>query len=224
VSREPRPLAQRTAAGAQPALRQGAGVAALLLGVIVVWLLLMRSFGAGDIYAVIGPYACGVSGLVIALRPRALRDWLRPSPRAIAVGVLVGVGMTLLTYPIFRLAAALWPGLSASVQGLYAGARSTTPAKAAAWLVAIVLAEELLFRGALPDVLSNWMTDRSAYLLSWLVYALAQYGTGSLIVVLMAAVCGAVWTIQRRFTASLLSPLVAHLIWTPMVIVLYPVT
>jgi uncharacterized protein len=195
----------------------------LLAGMIVAWSLLMRRFGAGDIYSVIGPYASGVSATLIALRARALRAWLRPSARPIAIGVAVGVGMTLLTYPLFHLAAGLWPGLRASVHGLYAGARSTTPPTAVAWLVAIVLTEELLFRGVLPDLLQTWLAERSAYVLSWVVYGLAQYGTGSLIVVLMAVVCGAVWTLQRRYTGSLLSPLIAHLIWTPVVIVLYPV-
>jgi uncharacterized protein len=198
-------------------------MAVLLAGMIVAWSLLMRRFGAGDIYAVIGPYACGVSATLIALRARALRVWLRPSARAIAIGVVVGVGMTLLTYPTFRLAAALWPDLRVSVHGLYAGASSTTPPTAVAWLVAIVLAEELLFRGVLPDLLQSWLAEGSAYLLCWIVYGLAQYGPGSLIVVLMAVVCGAVWTLQRRYTASLWSPLIAHLIWTPVVIVLYPV-
>jgi membrane protease YdiL (CAAX protease family) len=40
----------------------------------------------------------------------------------------------------------------------------------------------------------------------------------------MAGVCGSIWTLQRVYTDSLLSPLIAHLIWSPIVILLYPVT
>jgi hypothetical protein len=54
-------------------------------------------------------------------------------------------------------------------------------------------------------------------------YALAQLGTGSCIVMLLAGVCGSIWTLQRRLTLSLLPPLLAHLIWTPIVIWLHPV-
>jgi membrane protease YdiL (CAAX protease family) len=54
-------------------------------------------------------------------------------------------------------------------------------------------------------------------------YAAAQIGTGSWILVLLALVCGTVWTLQRRWSRSLLSPLLAHLIWTPVVILLHPV-
>jgi membrane protease YdiL (CAAX protease family) len=198
-------------------------MAALLAGMLVVWFLLFQRFGAGDVYAV-GPYACAVSGVLIALRHAAIRQWLRPDWRSIAIGVAVGVGMTLLTYPIFRLAAALWPGLTANVIGLYAGARSTTLPKALAWMLAVILAEELLFRGVLPDVLSNWMAQRAAYALTLLIYALAQYGTGSLVVLLMAVVCGTVWSIQRVLTGSLASCLVSHLIWSPTVLLFCPVT
>jgi membrane protease YdiL (CAAX protease family) len=199
-------------------------MAALLAGMLVVWFLLFQRFGAGDVYAVVGPYACAVSGALIALRHAAIRQWLRPDRRSIAIGVAVGVGMTLLTYPIYRLAASLWPGLTANVIGLYAGARSTTLPKALAWMLAVILAEELLFRGVLPDVLSNWMAQRAAYALTLLIYALAQYGTGSLIVLLMAVVCGTVWSIQRVLTGSLASCLVSHLIWSPTVILFCPVT
>jgi membrane protease YdiL (CAAX protease family) len=225
---EPPSLQQRTAAtipaGSEPNPRGALALAALLAGVLVVWFLLFRRFGSGDVYAVVGPYACAVSGVLIALRHAAIREWLRPDARSIAIGVAVGVGMTLLTYPIFRLAAELWPGLTANVIGLYAGARSTTLPKALAWMLAVILAEELLFRGVLPDVLSNWMAPRAAYALTLLIYALAQFGTGSVVVLLMAVVCGTVWSIQRVLTGSLASCLVAHLIWSPTVILFYPVT
>jgi membrane protease YdiL (CAAX protease family) len=199
-------------------------MAALLAVMVVLWFLLIRRFQAGDVYAVVGPYACAVSAALLALRHATLREWLRPDWRSLAIGVAVGVSMTLLTYPIFHLAASLWSGLTANVMGLYAGARSTTLPKALAWVVAIAVAEELLFRGALPDVLSKWLARPAAYALSLLLYALAQYGTGSVIVLLMALVCGTVWSIQRALTGSLASCLVAHLIWTPVVILLYPVT
>ena len=54
-------------------------------------------------------------------------------------------------------------------------------------------------------------------------YALAQFGSRSWVVALMAIVCGTIWSLQRHFTQSLVSPLIAHFIWTPMVIFLHPV-
>lgn len=206
-----------------PRLRH-VGILALLLALIVGWVLVVRRFGEGNVYAVIGPYACAVSLLALALDWRCIAISLRPRLRPILIGIAVGVVMTVLTYPVFRLAATVWLDLDASVKGLYHGARSATLAEAFGWTIATIVAEELLFRGVWPHALSQRMSATQAHAVSLTTYALAQFGTGSLIVMLMAAVCGAIWTTQRHLTGSLLSPLIAHLIWTPTVILLYPVT
>lgn len=197
---------------------------AVLASLILAWFFVIQRFGEGDVYAVLGPFACAVSVVSAVLYPRAMVTWLRPTPRAFAIGLGFGLAMTALTYPVFHVVSALMPSLDAQVAGLYHGARSTTLAKAFAWVVAIILAEELLFRGAWPAALQRFCGERAAYAVSLVLYSLAQFGTGSWIVVLMAFVCGAVWTAQRLWTGSLLSPLVSHLIWSPTVILLYPVT
>jgi uncharacterized protein len=200
------------------------GELTLLAAVIVLWFSLMRRFGQGDVYAVMGPYACFVAAVCVALRPRQVWAWLQAHARAIAIGLGVGALMTLLTYPIFRGAVSVLPWLDGQVQGLYHGARSTTLSKALAWVAALALAEELLFRGVLPDVLRKFTSQRAAYAITTVIYALAQLGAGSVIVMLMALVCGTIWSVQRVYTRSLLSPLIAHLIWSPTVILLVPVT
>jgi membrane protease YdiL (CAAX protease family) len=201
------------------------GARLVLLGSLIVgWFLLIQRFGEGNVYAVLGPYACVVCAICWTLYPRAMRHWLQPSWRAIWVGFAVGIGMTALTYPVFQLAVHFAPSLDGEVQALYTGARSTTLAKALAWVLALDLAEELLFRGAWPATLRNYMSAPAAFTVSLFSYAFAQLGTGSWIVMVLAFVCGALWTLQRRYTGSLLSPLIAHLIWTPIVILLYPVT
>lgn len=200
------------------------GVSALLLALIVGWVLVVQRFGEGNVYAVIGPYACLVSALSLALDWRCIARSLRPRLRPVLIGIAVGVAMTVLTYPVFRLATMLWPDLDASVQSLYHGARSATLPEAFGWTIATIVAEELLFRGVWPHALSQRLSAKQAYAVSLTTYALAQFGTGSWIVMLMAAVCGTIWTVQRHLTGSLLSPLIAHMIWTPTVILLYPVT
>lgn len=217
LTEQPRVLAFIERRGNIPVL---AVLAAMILG----WALLIRRFGEGDVYAVVGPYALAVCVVMIALRPKTILAWLKPTKRAIWVGLAVGVGMTALTYPVFQLASMVYPELDGHVQSLYTGARSTTLPKALCWVIALVLAEELMFRGVLPDELSARMPERTAWAISLVVYALAQFGTGSFIVSLMALVCGAIWTWQRQYTDSLLSTVIAHLIWTPTVILLYPVT
>jgi membrane protease YdiL (CAAX protease family) len=197
---------------------------ALVVALIIAWCMLIRRFGEGDVYAVIGPYALGTSCLLALLRHKRFAELLRPRAKPMLIGLGVGVAMTALTYPVFQLAVAVFPDLDSNVQSLYTGARSTTLPKALVWIIAAAAAEELLYRGALLDLLLRLLQPRQAYSVCLVTYAVAQLGTGSLIVGLMAAVCGTVWSVQRAYTDSLLSPLIAHLIWTPTVILLYPVT
>lgn len=197
----------------------------LMLGLIVGWGLLMQRFGStGNIYAVMGPFALSVVLAVVALASRKLIVWLRPNWRAVLSGVGTGVAMTLATYPAFALLRSLVPSLEGEVAALYTAAHQTTAAAALPWVVAIIVAEELLWRGALLYVLARRVSPPLAMAISVATYAAAQFGTGSWIVMLLALVCGTLWTLQRHFTRSLLAPLLAHLIWTPTVILFYPVT
>lgn len=195
----------------------------LLASLILGWFWLIQRFGEADVYAIMGPYACVVCAVSWSLYSQAISHWLKPSWRAVWVGLAIGIGMTALTYGVFQVAVRIAPSLRGDVQALYVGARSTTLAKALAWVVALASAEELLFRGAWPATLRNYMSAPAAFTVSLVTYSLAQLGTGSWIVMSIAIGCGTLWTLQRRYTGSLLSPLIAHLIWTPTVILLYPV-
>lgn len=117
----------------------------------------------------------------------------------------------------------LSPELGGRVASLYQATQQTKLAEAWLWLPVIIIAEELLWRGAVLHVLSERVPQSVAMAISIGSYALAQLGTGSWIAMLLAAVCGSIWTLQRYLTHSLLSPLHAHLIWTPVVILLHPV-
>jgi len=224
---EPRPAPERQSAAPAPIEGSAASprVLLIMLGLTVGWGLLMQRFGStGNIYAVMGPFALSVLLVVVALSSSKLAIWLRPHRRGVLSGLAVGVAMTLATYPVYALLRSLVPEIEHHVAALYAAAHQTTLAAALPWVIAIIVAEELLWRGALLYVLERRVPPALAMTISVATYAAAQFGTGSWIVMLLALVCGTLWTLQRHFTRSLLSPLLAHLIWTPTVILFYPVT
>ena len=64
-----------------------------------------------------------VSAVSLATAPRAVLRDLRPTARAVAIGLALGAVMTLLTYPAFQLARLLYAGLDVYVKALYVGAR-----------------------------------------------------------------------------------------------------
>lgn len=196
----------------------------VLAGFVIVWFLLMRQFGGADMYSVLGPYAVAVVAVLWLLRPRTLSRWLTPSFQPVAVGVAVGVLMTVATYPVYRLASHYLPGLDSYVNALYRSAATAPLAVELAWVCVIILAEELLWRGFVLEQLERRLPHAIAVIACVLVYVLAQLGSSSWVVGAMAAVCGLVWTLERKWTDSLLAPLISHLIWTPTVILLHPVT
>lgn len=195
----------------------------MLLGMSLVWAVLLRQFGEGQIYWIMGPYAAAISAVLMTLRSHALLRRLRPKARDVAIGIGVGVGMTLATYPAFAAARALFPELAAEVAELYRQSHDESLATALAWVVVILTAEELLWRGAWIEALTARFGPFRAGALSVVIYALTQLSSGSFIVCLLAFCCGAIWTAQRYYTGSLLAPLLSHLIWTPTVILLVPV-
>lgn len=194
-----------------------------LLGLNAVWAALMQRFEQGGVYWYVGGFALFVGLTVGLIYRQVLGAWLRPQRSGLWLGLATGVGMTLLTYPVYELAAAWVPALEPVVAELYSDSRQE-PLWAAFLSVLIILtAEELLWRGAFLDVLRQRLGPGWAGASSVLLYTLGQLGSGSFIVAALAVGCGAVWTFLRIRTGSLWAPFIAHLIWTPIVLLFFPV-
>lgn len=194
------------------------------LGLVVIWVTLMSRFGSGDVYVVMGPYACIVIVACIVLSPKQLLHSLACDLRALLWGLGIGLLMTGLVYPVFDLSVRLVPALQPQVAGLYHGASTEHVYKALLWILVLGVAEELLFRGVLPRALQLWLPERSAFAVALLAYSFAQLGSGSWIVFMLALVCGAAWSGLRLHTGSLTPGLIAHAIFSPTVLLLHPVT
>ncbi len=208
---------------ARPSAWKTAGALGLVLLITLPWALLMTRFGNENIYPQLGPVAAAALLVVAVAQPRRLHAWLVPSAPAVVTGVGVGIAMTALTYPLFHGAAWLLPRLNTDVAALYAGAGGASLSQSLAWVGVIVVAEEVLWRGVLLEALREVLPSSWAIGLAVVSYAAAQLGTGSLLVVSIALGCGALWTLQRLITGSVLSAVISHAIWTPTVVLLCPV-
>ena len=194
----------------------------VLIALNVSWALVMSRFGHGDIYWVIGLHAILVLVVVLALTASSWRITLRPRPSDVALGLTVGAAMTAATYVLFDVARAIEPSLATHVARLYRAAGTETPGVALAWVLVILTSEELLWRGAWIDVWGAKAGLRFAAVSSVLAYAATQMGSGSVIVVLLAGTCGAIWTALRLYTGRIVASLIAHAVWTPVVILWKP--
>ncbi|MBW2507715.1 MAG: CPBP family intramembrane metalloprotease [Deltaproteobacteria bacterium] len=141
-----------------------------------------------------------------------------------ALGLAVGVAMSIATWVLYPISAELVPAIQAEVTKLYALLRQPPgPVWAFPVLVLVVAAEELVWRGLAIDVLGKTGKMLRPVLLSSLIYMLPQVAFRSPLLVLVAFVCGMVWGLLRVRTGGLAAPLVAHLVWDILVFVLFPV-
>ena len=167
-----------------------------------------------------------IGGAALALNRTWLRGALVRRPRNILLGLGLGVAMAGATYLAAALLGPLWPFLD-KVPQLFAQLRAWPgPIAALPLMTIIVLAEELIWRGASLEVpgaghLSSKSTLR-ALGLSAALYALAMAGSGMITLVVLALVCGIFWGLLRLWSGDLITPLLCHLVWDAIVMVAYP--
>jgi hypothetical protein len=194
-----------------------------LIALTLLWGVMMLQFGSREIYWSVGSYALLASALVLWAFGSELRALLDVRWRDVGIGLSVGALMTLATYPVYRLAVEWLPWVEPHVADLYRTSHEGGLGTALLWVIVIVVAEELLFRGAWPLALERRLGRWGACAVSVVLYSAAQACTGSLIVGLLALCCGTLWTLERHLTRSIVPSLLSHMIWTPTLILLRPV-
>lgn len=80
------------------------------------------------------------------------------------------------------------------------------------------IAEELFFRGALYTALGRYYP----VLISTLLYAAATLATGNPMLAFAGLILGAVCGVQRRATGGVLAPVLTHLVWGVMMVLVLP--
>jgi membrane protease YdiL (CAAX protease family) len=197
----------------------------MVVGIVAIagWIACLTALRDGEVFSRLGLYSLVVILAVMLTDGGNLRVLLRPSRRLLFIGFGSGLAMAGVTYLGYWLVIAVVPAVRPSVQQLFALFwQPPGPVLQLHWLLAIVVAEELLWRGLWPTLTDArrrpWLGAGVAVVL----YAIGQSGSGSPMVVALAVACGAVWTAQRMWTRSLWPPLLTHAIWNLLVLVWFP--
>lgn len=187
------------------------GLALWLRGHVNVWL---TTGIAGGLCAVLAVWAGGAPLLARLTGGRS--HWLR--------GIVAGLGMAVATWGVYPWARTWVPDLAVAVARLYAQLQDPPgPVLALPIIALVVVAEELVWRGVVFDVLERRFPVWVAITLGAIVYAVPQLASGSWVLVGLALGCGLVWTAQRQFSGGLLVPTVTHLTWDILIFVAVPV-
>jgi membrane protease YdiL (CAAX protease family) len=164
-----------------------------------------------------------VAAVIVALGARFTdRAALRGDFKQLALGLGLGALLAGLTQLLFAPLASVLPWLPEMVRPLYAASRMHAFGTELPAFATIVVAEELLWRGLLFEALREKLGGPKAVALASLVYALAQGGTGSWVVMAVALGFGLLWGAMRAYTDKLLPGLACHAVWTTVVVLAYP--
>jgi CAAX protease family protein len=194
----------------------------LALGCLVLWPLGAALTPWVGLWGGIATTALALGVLCLLLARDALAPLLRPTPRLLALGVIAGLVMLLVTYAAYPPLSRSWTLLGAGVPPLYAAFRSPRPAWLFLALPLVVVAEELAWRGVVFEALRRRLPPLPAVIACAVLYAGAHAPAGSLVLTGVALACGVFWSALRASTRSLVPCTLAHLIWDLTVMMLRP--
>jgi membrane protease YdiL (CAAX protease family) len=140
-----------------------------------------------------------------------------PGSRALMQSLLLGVLLVALFLAGAVVVAAV-PALSDPLLGLLGYARMSVLPVMVGLLFLNAVAAELFFRGGLYAATGG----QHAVLITTFVFALSTVSTGIPILVVGAAVLGAVVGLQRRVTGGVLGPIITHVTWLTGMVFLLP--
>jgi membrane protease YdiL (CAAX protease family) len=164
--------------------------------------------------------ALGVASLLFG--GASVKRLLRPTPRSLLVGAVVGAAMALASHIWFPLVARITPAVARETEILYSAFRAPAFAVASLALAPVILGEELVWRGVVQTAFVHRAGPRAGVALAVVTYGLAHAPIGSPLLVIVALLCGAVWSVLRATTASLIPSLAAHIIWDVIVLLWRP--
>jgi len=133
----------------------------------------------------------------------------------LAIGLVVGGAWLVATHLGYRVITWLVPSFGAQVRDLYRlRDGDATPGQMAGPIVAMGVAEELLFRGVLQGV--------GGFLVGLVAYTAVQAFERKWALALAALLGGAVWGALFAWRYGLVAPVVAHVLWTGVLTFLWP--
>lgn len=140
----------------------------------------------------------------------------------------LGLASAALLYGVFaagKLAALkIFPFAASGIASVY-GLRTGVNLLRVVLLMGLVIGpgEEVVWRGFLQENIGRRLGRRAGFVLTALAYALVHVGSGNVMLVLAAAVCGLFWGgLYMRFRSPVLN-IVSHTVWDLLIFIIRPV-
>ena len=170
-------------------------------------------YAAALILAAVWTAGAFVSGPLHLGRVGRVPDARRPVLPAVLIGVALAA-----VFVIGALVVREIPALGDAVDGVLTYARQGVGPVVVLVTVANGIAEELFFRGAMFAA----VPARAAVLVTTVVYALASIASGNLMLGFAALVLGTVVGMERRASGGVLAPVLTHVTWSTLMLLVLP--
>lgn len=153
-----------------------------------------------------------VAGLVVLGR---FRELVGPfTVEEIGIGLLVGGTWLVVTHLGYAVVSRLFPAFGDQVRDLYQLGGEDTSRRMIGPIVAMGVAEELLFRSVLQGV--------GGIALALVVYTAVQVFERKWALALAALLGGVVWGLLFEWRGGVIAPVTAHVLWTGMLTFVWP--
>ncbi|HUG87775.1 MAG TPA: CPBP family glutamic-type intramembrane protease [Actinomycetota bacterium] len=175
--------------------------------------------GGVSIWAAMG-WTAGPLGLL-----SLLTGWVEPGGGLVVVPIGLGAGLVLYAATlVFLHLVRGWTLLTRHTREVYSWRRGMSLGAVVA-IACLVVApgEEALWRGLVQGRLAAAIGDGAAAAGGWALYVVANLASGSVPIVLGAAVGGAVWAALAFWTGGILAGVACHVVWTGLMILRPPV-
>lgn len=153
--------------------------------------------------------------------PKLFSNW----KRELLPGVFVGLGLVLFTQLGTRWVLLQCPVARQELTRLYTLLETPPgPTRASPVLLLVVVAEELVFRGAVTTYLQERFRPVQVAVLATGLYTLPLIASGSWLLPLVGVTLGGVWTIARQRSHGLTIPLLCHALFSLTTFVWLPIS
>lgn len=174
-----------------------------------------------NLWVGVGGAALLLAGLTLLRERELLRSLFAPTPARILLGAVGGLAQIAVTYTLYPVLSGVWPWLAHATRELYVILGATNTLGPLVIIPLVIVSEEVVWRGVVQETFSARCAPFVCAMVTAFIYGFCHFPTHPLLPVL-ALLCGLYWGAWRALTGSLLTPLIAHLLWDLCVFILAP--
>jgi membrane protease YdiL (CAAX protease family) len=156
-------------------------------------------------------------------RSSLLQDWKGGLAQKIGLGLLSALALYGVFWAGNAVSKAVFPEAAKDIGGVY-GFRQDASIIRIGLLIVFVIGpgEELFWRGFLQRRWQKRLGLLSGWLLAAGFYAVVHIGSGNLLLVLSALVCGLYWGVLYALSRSAIMVAVSHTLWDLLIFIIFP--